>query len=276
MLRALITRSFISRGGVRPPVAIQVTARGVFATRCPSGGAAPAQAFQPLLPGALVPGLNEPNIRSFDAVTTALKTALEEVSSDCPSVTLLLPDLTTRVFLLDFDSFPENVVQAEAVLRLRLRKIAPFPLEKAEISFQTLLREETRHRLLVVIIPSLVLHDYEAAVCAAGFQPGAVLPSTLAMLERVSTLDSFLFASLDDSSLTTVIAHHNDVVLFRTHELSSDPEPRSFEVQHDLSVAAAFYEDKLKKSRSVFISSEQARAPSYLSLELPSSCLWLN
>jgi type IV pilus assembly protein PilM len=63
-------------------------------------------AFVPLPAGAVVPGIEEPNLRSNEAVTDAIRSALAEVSPRSRAVTLVLPDTLVRVFVLDFDSMP--------------------------------------------------------------------------------------------------------------------------------------------------------------------------
>ena len=94
------------------------------------GTSEPAQgnvyAFVPLPPGALVPGIEEPNLRAPEAVTAAIRSALDEVSPRTRSVTLVLPDTLVRVFVLDFDSLPAKAAEAIPVVRFRLRKMVPF------------------------------------------------------------------------------------------------------------------------------------------------------
>lgn len=244
MLKSLITRTFPRRRAVRPPAAVQIAPGGVLAGRRKTG-TEPVFAFRPLPPGALIPGIHNSNVRSPELVTAAVKAALEAVSPDQFAVTTIVPDLATRVFLLEFDAFPDIVEQAEAVLRLRLRKIAPCDTEKAKISFQTLSPSESKQRVMAVMIPACNLEEYEGAVQAAGFQTGAVLPASLAALEAGACPGSMILVALDENSLTTLIANSGDIVLYRAHPLSDDLAQRQAEVKHDVSVAATYFEDKL-------------------------------
>ena len=43
-----------------------------------------------------------------------------------------------RVFVLDFDSLPAKPAEALPVLRFRLRKMVPFDVEHAGVSYQVL------------------------------------------------------------------------------------------------------------------------------------------
>ena len=75
-------------------------------------------------------------------MVAAIRETLGEVSPQARDVTLVLPDLCVRVFLLDFDSLPRDDASALPILRFRLRKVVPFDLERAKLSFQVLSKDE--------------------------------------------------------------------------------------------------------------------------------------
>ena len=53
----------VSQRSGRPPVAVEIAAGGVSAAALPEPGREPVYASQALPPGALVPGIAEPNLR---------------------------------------------------------------------------------------------------------------------------------------------------------------------------------------------------------------------
>jgi type IV pilus assembly protein PilM len=112
--------------------------------------------------------------------------------------------------------------------------------------------------VLAAVLPQPVLAEYEAAVRAAGYEPGAVLPSGLAALEAgeaSQSMEAVLIANLSDSALTTSITNGQDLLLYRTLDLPDDPELRLQEVRRGIAVAAAYYEDKLgAPARRLFLS----------------------
>lgn len=229
----------------RPPAAVEITAEGVIAAALPGKGAAPVYAFAPLAAGALVPGIAEPNLRNADAVARAIDTALGNVSPRTRAISLIVPDMATRVFVLDFDSLPAKLAEAMPILRFRLRKMAPFDVEHAGLSYQILSETKSECRVLATLIPGPILEEYESAVRAAGYEPGAVLPSSLATLAALNESGAALTACLSDTSLTTAITRGDDLLLFRTLELPIDQRDRLSQVQRDIAVASAYYEDKL-------------------------------
>ncbi len=199
------------------------------------------------------------NLGDPPAVSAAIRTALGQVSPRTKSVTVVIPDSAVRVFVLDFDTLPARQDEALPVLRFRLRKSVPFDVEQAGISYQVLsegsARTETQWKVLAAIMPGPVLAEYEGVVRSAGYEPGAVLPVSLAVLAAVDSQEALLAAHLSARTLTTSIVAGNDILLYRTVELPvhngepdgpGDPEPRKTEIQRSIAVAAAFFEDRLQ------------------------------
>lgn len=239
----------------RPPVAIELTPEGVLAAALPGKGQPPVYAFEPLRAGALLPGIGEPNLRAPEVVAQAIRTALGNVSPRTRAITVVVPDTAVRVFVLDFDSLPTRAAEAVPVLRFRLRKMVPFDVEHAGLSYQVLSETATECRVLTAVMPSLILEEYEAAVRAAGYEPGTVLPSTLAALAALDSPHPVLTACLSPFAITTAITSGDDLLLYRTLDLPEDPAQRLSEVQRGVAVAAAYYEDKLaSRPRELFFS----------------------
>jgi type IV pilus assembly protein PilM len=234
-----------SQLGARPPAAVELSPQGVLAAASPAPGQPPVYAFEPLPHGALVPGIGEQNLRAPELVASAIRVALDQVSPRTRSVTLVLPDTVVRVFVLDFDALPAKVAEAIPVLRFRLRKMVPFEVEHAGVSYQVLTENATECKVLAAVLPGPVLAEYEAAVREAGYEPGAVLPTSLAALGAIDSPEPVLAANLSAVALTTSITTGEDLLLYRTLDLPEEPGQRLQEVQRGVSVAAAYYEDKL-------------------------------
>ncbi|MGA7339818.1 MAG: hypothetical protein WBX18_04410, partial [Terracidiphilus sp.] len=202
-------------------------------------------AYAALPAGALVPGIDEPNLRAPEAVAAAIRSALEEVSPRTRAVTLVLPDTAVRVFVLDFDSLPGKAEEAVPVIRFRLRKMVHFDVEHAGVSYQVLAQNKNECKVLTAVLPGPILAEYESAVRAAGYEPGAVLPSSLAAIETADQMEAVLAANLSGVGITTLIANGDDLLLYRTIDLPQASAERLAEIQRSIAVAAAYYEDKL-------------------------------
>lgn len=231
--------------GKRPPAAIELTPDGVIAAALPGRHEDPVFAFEPLRAGILVPGISELNMTSPEAVSLAIRNALGTVSPSTRFITVVIPDTAVRVFVLDFDSLPARASEAIPVLRFRLRKMVPFDVEHAGLSYQVLTQTKTEARVLVAVLPSNILDEYETVVRGAGYEPGAVVPSALAALATLESDEPLLAACLSKVAITTSITRGDDLLLYRTLDLPEDPGQRLLEVQRSVAVAAAYYEDKV-------------------------------
>jgi type IV pilus assembly protein PilM len=245
----------IAAGG-RPAAACEISPEGVVAAATAAAGQAPTYAAEGLLPLTVTPGLTEGNVIDPHAVSMAIRTALGQVSPRTKSVTVVVPDSAVRVFVLDFDTLPTRADEAVPVLRFRLRKSVPFDVEQAGISYQVLSegssRLETQWKVLAAIMPGPVLAEYESVVRVAGYEPGVVLPVSLAVLATLDSQEAVLSVHLSTRTLTTSIVAGNDILLYRTVELPANSteldgeEAQKIEIQRSIAVAAAFFEDRLQ------------------------------
>jgi len=242
----------IAAGG-RPAAALEIAPEGVVAAATPAVGSPAVFAAEALTPMSVLPGLLESNLGSASnvaSIAAAIKSVLGQVQPRVRAVTVVVPDSAVRVFVLDFDTLPSKPEEALPVLRFRLRKSVPFDVEQAGISYQVLsegsARLETQWKVLAAIMPGPVLTEYETAVRLAGYEPGVVLPASLAVLAAIDSQEALLVANLSARTLTTTIVSGNDILLYRTVELPLEPEAQKAEIQRAIAVAGAFYEDKLQ------------------------------
>lgn len=239
----------IANGG-RPSAACEITPEGVTAAATPAPGQTPVYAAEPIPPDSIHPSLTEANVVNHAALSSAIRSAMAQVQPRVKSLTVVVPDSAVRVFLLDFDSLSSRQDEALPVLRFRLRKSVPFDVEQAGISYQVLSegssRLETQWKVLAAIIPGPVLAEYESVVRTAGFEPGAILPASLAALAAIDSQEAVLVVNLSAQALTTSIVSGNDILLYRTVELPVEPFAIQAEVQRAIAVAGAFFEDRLQ------------------------------
>lgn len=243
----------------RPTLACDITPEGVVAARQSAADEA-LTAFAPFPAGTLVPGLKPPNLVHGPAVVAALSRALDEVAGRDHKLTLVIPDAAARVLLLDFDTLPSKSRDALPIVRFRLRKMLPFEVEESAVSYQVMPRSGSRDggrdnqvRVLVTATPLAVLAEYEAAVREAGYEPGVVLPSTLAALAALSTREPALVVNRNGASVTTAITRENELLLHRTVDLPAEDALHHGELQQTVSVAMAYFEDTLSmKPESIY------------------------
>jgi type IV pilus assembly protein PilM len=77
-----------------------------------------------------------------------------------------------------------------------------------------------------------------------------VLLSGLASLAALTESEPALAANLSSTALTTSITRGDDLLLYRTMELPADNAARVADVQRNVAVAAAYFEDKVGSAPS--------------------------
>ena len=252
----------------RPRLAIEIMPYGVLAA-APGDVAIEGEAqdvitaYVPLRVGVATPGLKAANLPDRATVSAAIRQALEQVTAGrkgnrSRQVTVIVPDASVRVLLLDFDSLPAKAADVIPILRFRLKKLVPFEVEDAAVTYQVMQRSsqstgENLVRTAVAVMPSAIRTEYEDAVREAGFEPGAFLSSSLASLAALPHDRACLLVNRNANSVTTAIARESELLLFRTldfAESSVDPIAESLaieELQSAVSVSIAYYEDTLSQ-----------------------------
>jgi type IV pilus assembly protein PilM len=210
--------------GTRPRVACEIMPQGVAVARS-TDAAAPlaAVARVSLADGAIAPSLKPGNIVDRVAVTAAIRQALEQIGERTKNrdanLTLVIPDSAVRVLLLDFEALPSRVVEALPLVRFRLKKLLPFDSDDAMVTYQVMSSNKSIVRVLAVAIPRDVLSEYETVAREAGFEPGSVLPSTLACLAAVDDPEPMLMVNANPIGVTVAIARGGVLLLHRSVDL---------------------------------------------------------
>jgi type IV pilus assembly protein PilM len=268
--------------GSRPRLACEIAPEGVIAARALTpDGPLESVARASLAPGAIMPGLKPGNLADRVAVIAAIRHALESIdvrpsrgavrpNNRGAELTIIIPDAAVRVLLLDFDALPPKLTEALPIVRFRLKKLVPFEVDDAVVSYQVMSSARSSVRVLAVAIPRDILQEYETAVREAGYEPGAVLPSTLAALAGVAAAEASLVVNAGTTGVTTAITRDGVLLLHRSVDLQPaavglDPEipPQlqelspaeiTSEIAQAVSVAVAYFEDTLSTLPSTIFS----------------------
>jgi type IV pilus assembly protein PilM len=219
----------------RPELACEIVPEGVIAARRQPGSGllasaafaafgkhGPTAVFAPYLdkdaPRVGLPGMQTGNPQQREAVVQTVRRALESVGGKGGVLTLVIPDQAVRVLMMDFDSLPGKAADVIPLLKFRLKKMVPFDVDDSAVSYQAL-PAKSGARAMVAVLPNAVLREYETVVREAGYEPGIVMPSTLACLGMLTEGDATLLVHSSTQCVTTAIASGEELMLHRTQEL---------------------------------------------------------
>ncbi len=201
-----------------------------------------AAAAQRLPEAALTPGLAHANVGAREVLVTALRDCLAAVATRSGDLCLVMPDAATRIMLLDFDTLPDKPQEADAVVRFRLKKSLPFDVDQSSVSFD---RQGTSDpvRVVAAVTPRAVLEEYESLVRAAGYNPGAVLPSMIAALGAVDASRPTMVIKVERGTTTFAIVDQNQLRLYRALENGGSAVTGESLVD-DVNTSLVYFEDR--------------------------------
>jgi type IV pilus assembly protein PilM len=229
----------------RPPVACEITGERVLAARATAGAQAlEAAAARPLPMGALAPGFSGANVQDSAALESAIRGALADAGARGNDLALVLPDAAVRVMLLDFDTLPQKQGDASPLVRFRLKKLLPFDSDRAAVSYQVQRGPAgSPVHVIAAVADQDVLAEYESAVRAAGFTPGIVLPSILAMLGAVDSSAPTLVLKAESGTTAVAIVDQDEIRVLRTLETLTPASAAPQRLAEDIYPSLVYFQD---------------------------------
>jgi type IV pilus assembly protein PilM len=203
-----------------PAMAFEISEAGIAAARI---GSRAELDFVPLPPGTLAVSPLNDNVIEPDRFAAAVKSLAGRGSGrKRRDVALILPDFSTRIAVLDFDSFPAKAEEQVALVRFRMKRSVPFDVEAAAISYWPQSTNDhskgaKRLDVVVVVAPLEIIAPFEAPFRAAGL----VTPSAIAALELAPEAGLSVTAKLSGSTLTVLVRDRGILKLVRCLEVPS-------------------------------------------------------
>jgi len=220
-----------------------VSAERVVTARAAAGALSlEAVSAQNLPAGTVMPGLQNANVGERGALLTALRESLAPVAGRARDITLVIPDASTRILLLEFDTLPDKPEDADSVVRFRLKKSLPFDVDESAVSFDRYQADDGM-RVVAAITPRSVLEEYEAVVRDAGYNPGAVLPSMVAALGVVDGSRPTMVIKVEPGTTTFAIVDQNQLLLYRSLE-NGGTAVTGDSLVDDVNTSLVYFEDR--------------------------------
>jgi type IV pilus assembly protein PilM len=177
-----------------------------------------------------------------------------------PAAAIVIPDYAVRMAMLDFESLPASEQERASLVRFRLRKTVPFPIEEAKLAYTVQWEAPGRVELLAVAIAQPILQEYEAIFVESGYRVGMVVPSVIAALQfcDAGPAGITLLVKIAGVTLSLVLMEQGRVRLVRCVDLSEEEfGERGREGKRILPMlqqTLAFAEDQLGQpvSRAIF------------------------
>ncbi len=227
----------------KPKMACEIAADRVLAGRLTDNGSAlEVSAARELAPGSVIPDLVENNLRQKDAVRAGIEAALGGVAHHSKDLIAVVPDAAVRVMLVEFDTLPSDQEEALGVVRFRLKKSLPFDVDKAKVSYHAQ-KINNEVRVVAAVAMASVIEEYERVFRDAGFNPGVVVPSTLAALGAADAKRPTLVIKVDAHTTSIAILNEDQLQLFRTLENTRGVAMTGEQLAEEVYPSVVFFQD---------------------------------
>ncbi len=192
-----------------------------------------------------------PNLLKPNLYREALPRVSASKGAKHGTVALVIPDYAARMAILDFEGFPAKADERLTLLRFRLRKSVPFPIDEAQLAYAIQMEQAGRVEVLVVTIAKPILLEYESIFVDAGYRLGLVQPSSIAALRLCDRGESglTLLVKAAGSTLSVILLDQGRVRLVRSLDLTGEEDewrrPAAEAVMPLLQQTFAYCEDQI-------------------------------
>lgn len=228
-----------------PTHAFELSEEGI--SFAPVSGPARAE-FAPFEPGVLLVSPLHDNIQQPHVLLQQIRSLVPANGHRKRRAAVILPDYCARIAVLDFDTFPSDPGEQQALVRFRLKKSVPFEVDTAVVSYVEQPRlsnakGEAKVEILAAVMSSEIVQQYEAPFRDAGFHPGLVTTSSIAALNLLDADGITLLVKLSGRILSVLVLSDNAVKLARCIEMD---EAGVLDIESVLHPTIAYIEDELK------------------------------
>jgi type IV pilus assembly protein PilM len=202
-----------------PAMAFEISEAGIASARI---GSRAELEFYPLKAGTLSVSPLRENVTDPDEFTMAVRAVgNSQASRKRKDIALILPDYSTRMAVLDFDSFPSDPKEQASLVRFRMKRSVPFDVESAAVAYFPQQGPGKKVDVVVTVAPLEIVSRYEAPFRSAGMNPGLVTTSALAALELAPEGGLSVFAKLTGRTLSVLVRQGALLKLMRCIEVAS-------------------------------------------------------
>jgi Tfp pilus assembly PilM family ATPase len=230
-----------------PSIAVELASRRLTVVELGRGAASiVGYASEPLPESALTPnpaGVNVPNVQ---VVAETLRRALERAGIRAASrAALVVPDSVARVSLLPFEQLPAKAADVEQLVRWKVKKATPFPIDEAQVSWFVAHRATEGPVIAATVAKRDVIQQYEAVANAVGMHAGIVDLASFNVMNAAigagaAPASDWLLVTLAAEATTLAIGRGPDLMFYR-HRAAVEDEGLGALVHQ----TAMYHEDRL-------------------------------
>jgi hypothetical protein len=171
--------------------------------------------------GVVEPHFSQPNIRQPEILEEVVERALEKLKLHGNSITVILPEMSSRVFVFSLTGTFINSIELNKFIHWRLDRQLSQPLSEIRYSYQVF-NSGKEKKVLVVCSGLEVIKEYEAIFQRKKLHPGKLTIPSLSVFSLFSEVkeDNFLVVDADCDYLSLGAVVDGTLYLYRQKQLS--------------------------------------------------------
>ena len=188
----------------------------------------------PLEPGEVKISMAEANVARVSYLSELIRRAAARAGErQSNRVSVVLSDSAAKVAVLEMESAPRNRKEMDRLIAWQLKKVTPFPIEEGRVSYHRFGRaggnsgDDHLVRVLVTIMRTTVVRQYEQCFAGAGLHPGLVDIATNNLYnlfqnkiaDGAGSAGDCLLVNCEDDGLSLAILHGGVPILYRAKSL---------------------------------------------------------
>jgi len=211
--------------------------------------------IQRISAGAIEPHFSQPNVKQPEILEELVERAIQKLKIHGNSVTVILPEMSSRVFVFSLSGTFINSVELNKFIDWRLDRQLAQPLSEVRYSYQVF-NSGSDKKVLVVCSGLEVVKEYEAIFQKKKLHPGKLTIPSLSVFNLFSEIkeEDFIVADADYDYLSLGAVVGGTLYLYRQKQLSS-PVDSSFSsalysqdaILKEIENTFHFIEDKTRK-----------------------------
>lgn len=174
----------------------------------------------PLEEGLVRPSFVNPNIPRRDVLCAAIKEGAGELRLSRHNIALLLPEVSQRAFVLDFESLPASLPEREQVVRFRIKKLMPLLPEDVRLSYGVRPSVDGV-KVLAAIARRAVIQEFEETFTECHLRVRSAAPAFLGLsyLLPEELLDDVILVNVEKEAFSLLVYVRGEVNLYRQKSL---------------------------------------------------------
>ncbi len=213
----------------------------------------------PIEEGVIEPSFHKKNIRNAALLEKRIKEGIARLNFSDHKIVVLVPELSQRVFIFSFDSFPTSLSEREQLIRFRAKKQMPLLPKDSRISFD-LISFNGKLKVVATIASASIVQEYEDFFSRLRYKVKVIGIPSLSLLNLLDWQKEkdFVLVDVENEAFSLIAVGDSEISIYRQKPMSAEfadsegLEQNAENIVQEVMNTVNFIEDKEKRKIASF------------------------